>query len=58
MKIKLRDYQEGGVAEIRAAFREKLDPVLFVLPTGGGKCLGVGTPVLMYDGSVRAIETI
>ena len=37
MKINLRDYQDGGVSEIRAAFREKLDPVLFVLPTGGGK---------------------
>lgn len=35
--IALRDYQEDGVAGIRAAFREKQYPVLFVLPTGGGK---------------------
>jgi len=58
MKIKLRDYQEGGVAEIRAAFREKLDPVLFVLPTGGGKCLGAGTPVLMFDGTIMPVEQV
>jgi DNA repair protein RadD len=36
-KIKLRDYQEVAVAEIRAEFRAKNTPVLFVLPTGGGK---------------------
>lgn len=35
--IKLRDYQEDGVHEIRLAMRAALDPVLFVLPTGGGK---------------------
>ena len=27
-------------------------------PTGFGKCLGRGTPVLMYDGSIRAVEDI
>lgn len=36
-KIKLRDYQETAVQEIRLAFRAKANPVLFVLPTGGGK---------------------
>jgi superfamily I DNA/RNA helicase/ssDNA-binding Zn-finger/Zn-ribbon topoisomerase 1 len=25
---------------------------------GSGKCLGKGTPVLMFDGSIRAVETI
>ena len=35
--IQLRDYQETAVAEIRAEFRAKNMPVLFVLPTGGGK---------------------
>jgi superfamily II DNA or RNA helicase len=28
------------------------------LDTGGGKCLGRGTPVLMFDGSIRSVETI
>lgn len=33
----LRDYQNTGVAEIRAAYGRKVRRVLFVLPTGGGK---------------------
>jgi len=36
-KICLRDYQELAVTDIRAEFRAKNSPVLFVLPTGGGK---------------------
>lgn len=35
--ISLRPYQEEGVTSIRDAFRRKNYPVLFVLPTGGGK---------------------
>lgn len=35
--IKLRDYQESAVGEIRIQFRQANTPVLFVLPTGGGK---------------------
>lgn len=36
-EIKLRNYQEAAVAQVRAAFKAKQAPVLFVLPTGGGK---------------------
>jgi len=36
-KISLRDYQQVAVTEVRAEFRAKNSPVLFVLPTGGGK---------------------
>lgn len=35
--ISLRDYQETAVGEIRIEFRNGNSPVLFVLPTGGGK---------------------
>lgn len=35
--MQLRDYQQRGVADIRAAFRAKKKRPLFVLPTGGGK---------------------
>lgn len=35
--IRLRDYQELAVGEIRIQFRGGKTPVLFVLPTGGGK---------------------
>lgn len=56
--ISLRDYQQNAVDAVRMAFRTKQDPVLFVLPTGGGKCLGAGTPVLMFDGTVQPVEHI
>ncbi len=36
-EITLRDYQVDGVDGIRGAFRRNNQPVLFVLPTGGGK---------------------
>lgn len=35
--IQLRDYQQTAVDGIRLEFRVKNTPVLFVLPTGGGK---------------------
>lgn len=47
--ITLRPYQEEGVKEIRAAFAAKQSPVLFVLPTGGGK-----TYTFSYIGSKAA----
>jgi DNA repair protein RadD len=33
----LRDYQERGIADIRAAYAAGAQSVLYVLPTGGGK---------------------
>lgn len=35
--IVLRDYQESGANEVRVQFRNKNDPVIYVLATGGGK---------------------
>jgi len=28
------------------------------IATGGGKCLGKGTPILMFDGSIKAVEDV
>lgn len=28
------------------------------IATGGGKCLGFGTPILMYDGSIKNVENV
>ncbi len=53
----LRPYQEKNVAEILACLQRGESP-LYVLPTGGGKCLGRGTPVLMYDGRVLPVQDI
>lgn len=43
-----------------AVFRElaKVKKTLIVLPTGCGKCLGRGTPVLMFDGTVKPVESV
>jgi len=55
--IKLRDYQEAFIAAIYDAWAQ-FTSVLGVLPTGGGKCLAKGTPVLMFDGTVKVVEDI
>src|SRR3990167_6574492 len=36
------------------------DPIwsIIVAPSGGGKCLGKGTSVMMYDGSIKPVEKI
>lgn len=58
IKLALRPYQDEGLNGIRSQLRAGKRAALFVLPTGGGKCLGRGTPVLMYDGSVVPVEDV
>lgn len=68
---KLRDYQEEIISEIFKKFG--LDPNnptdhqvsqeypkggLIKLSCGGGKCLGINTPVLMYDGTIKMVQDI
>lgn len=55
--IVLRDYQQEAVDEIRTALA-KYRRVLFQLPTGGGKCLGKDTPILMYDGTTKKVQDV
>jgi superfamily II DNA or RNA helicase len=55
--VVLRDYQRTAVDAVRAAFKE-VRRVLYVLPTGGGKCLARGTPVLMFDGTIKPVEDV
>lgn len=56
--IVLRDYQDRWIAGLRGAFAADYKNVLGVLPTGGGKCLGKGTPVMLYDGRVVPVEDV
>lgn len=58
MTISLRPYQETGVDDIRGAYRDGARAVLFSLPTGGGKCLGRDTPILMYDGTIKPVQDV
>ena len=56
--IELRPYQTEAVEGVRNAFRRGRRAPLLCAPTGAGKCLGRGTPVMLYDGTVRPVETI
>lgn len=56
-KVALRDYQVDTVEEILDACETSTD-FMVCAATGKGKCLARGTPVLMYDGSVRPVEHI
>lgn len=53
----LRDYQLEALAKISEGWRQ-FRRQLAVLATGCGKCLGKGTPVLMFDGTIRRVESI
>ena len=57
MAFQLRDYQGDAVSETRIAFRT-VKGVLLVMATGAGKCLAKGTPVMMFDGTIKLVEDI
>lgn len=53
-----RPYQRAYIEAIRQNWREGKRRQILVAPTGSGKCLGKGTPVIMYDGTVKTVESI
>lgn len=55
--IEARDYQLDLLERIREAFT-RVDRVLFVGPVGSGKCLGLGTMVLRFDGQQVSVEDV
>jgi superfamily II DNA or RNA helicase len=56
--LTLRPYQQDIKTRVRSAFMQGTKHVLAALPTGGGKCLGRGTPVLMFDGTIKPVEKV
>ena len=54
----LRDYQVRGLEALRQTIRQGVKRIAVQLPTGGGKCLGLGTLVLKFDGSIVPVECI
>lgn len=50
------DLWEHQVEAVLALLQNKRGHVK--VPTGGGKCLGKGTPVLFYDGTAMPVESI
>jgi superfamily II DNA or RNA helicase len=53
-----RDFQKQAHESLRAGVRQKHRCQILIAPTGGGKCLGRDTPVLMADGSVRMVQDV
>ena len=56
--MQLYDYQKKLVSDVFAHWREGRKRVLMQSGTGTGKCLVKGTPVRMFDGSVKAVEDV
>ncbi len=54
----LRPYQQRAIADLRAVYASGRRSPVLVLPTGAGKCLGIGTPVLMNDGTIMRVEDV
>lgn len=54
----LRPYQSASIAAIFERWDAGDRATLLVLATGLGKCLGRGTPVLMFDGTIRPVEDV
>ena len=56
--MELRDYQTRAIAELRQALGTGSRRPVVQSPTGSGKCLGIGTPVLRYDGTIVPVEAV
>lgn len=55
--ITLRPYQQIFVDKIREAMTRNKH-LICQMSTGGGKCLGKDTPILMYDGSIKLVQDV
>ncbi len=54
----LRPYQSSGIDAARKLVAQKKKRILLVAPTGAGKCLALGTLVLMRDGTTKRVEDV
>jgi len=56
---KLRDYQEDVIEKTLKNFNDpNLQGGFWHISTGGGKCNGVDTPILMYDGTIKKVQNV
>lgn len=56
--VQLRDYQVEALALNDQYYQLGHQVTALVLCTGAGKCHGVNTPILMYDGSVKPVQDV
>ena len=54
---KLKDYQIPCVNKIITTCKDSGGGLLCV-PCGFGKCLGINTPILMYDGNIKKVQNV
>ena len=57
-EIDLRDYQKDAIDELNKQWANGKKRLILCAPTGSGKCLGVGTPVMLASGEVCPVEKI
>ena len=55
---RLRPYQCELIEKVRDEIRKGRKRIIICAPTGSGKCLGKGTPVLMFNGTIKAAENV
>jgi superfamily II DNA or RNA helicase len=53
-----RDFQQTAHEALRQGFREGHRCQMIMAPTGGGKCLGIDTPVLMANGDTKKVQDV
>jgi superfamily II DNA or RNA helicase len=56
--MELRTYQRAALDAVEAAYGRGVYSQLLAMATGAGKCLGKGTPVLMFDGTIKPVEQV
>lgn len=58
VEIVLHNYQQDLKQRAYNSWALGNKNVLVVLPTGGGKCYGKNTPIMMFDGTVKKVQEI
>ena len=54
----LRPYQLAGIEQLREHIRSGRRRLVLEMPTGSGKCLGYGTPVILADGRIIPVQDV
>ena len=54
----LRDYQKHIVGVYFDHVKDGTGGAILEVPCGRGKCLGLNTPILMYDGTIKMVQDV
>lgn len=56
--IELYTHQRLAKQMLRGAYAKGHKREILCLPTGGGKCFQIGTPILMFNGTIKNVENV